>query len=333
MTTNSDHPKTYQWKYKEPRGVGGEVDSKGRPVVPTDLNPPLLIMQASIRFEGTALKGYTDAFEIADRYAPLDVVLNGCPDFNPEYESFALPLDLPATGNVEDQGRVVNWSHGRNTVEANLPGGQVTRDWILVIKAAPIPDDYANIYFFFTNDSLSHLASYFTTGNDPRTVGIFYRNLSWWGNDEGRAPTDYTYTAQMPEGVEDPYDSVSFLIRGLSNFGDGWTTAFNHGTYQTDTAESPTVTSTEGDFVLWFILGGHEVQGVGAPTPLDKTGKVEIKGPDPTQSPGMAMWYGFAPSGASTPAMEWNVTGLAGGHDFTAVTVRAIVEANYDYGP
>jgi len=330
VTTNSDHPKTYQWKYTEPRGVGGEVDSKGRPVVPTDLNPPLLIMEASIRFEGTELKGYTDAFEIADRYAPLDVVLSGCPDFNPEFESFALPFDLPDEGNVESQGSVVNWSHSRNTPDAILPGGQVTRDRELVIKAAPKGDDYATIYTFFGNDSLAKLASYFTTGNDPRTVGIFYRNLAWWGNED-RRPTDYNFTAQIPDGTEVPHDSVSILIRGLASFNDGWTAAFNHGTYGTDTAESPTVTSTEGDFVLWFILGGHKFEGVGAPAPLDKTGKVEIKGPDPSESSGMAMWYGFAPSGASTPAMEWNVTGLESGHDFTAVTVRAIIEENYVY--
>ncbi len=330
MTTNSDHPKTYQWKYTEPRVKTGEADSAGQPVVPTDLNPPLLIMEAIIRFEGTELKGYSDAYDIATRYAPIDVVLDSLPDFNPEYQSFALPLDLPDEGNVVDQGRVVNWSHSRNTPDAILPAGQVTRDWILVIKTAPKGDDYANIYFFFTADSLNNLDSYFTTGNDPRTVGIWNRNLTWWGNED-RAPTGYNYSAQIPVGTEIPHDSVSFLIRGLSSQGDGWTTAFNHGTYGTDTAESPTVTSTEGDFVLWFILGGHEFKGVGAPEPLDKTGKVEIKGPDPSESSGMAMWYGFAPSGASTPAMEWNVTGLESGHGFTAVTVRAIVEENYVY--
>jgi hypothetical protein len=308
----------------------GEADSAGQPVVPTDLNPPLLIMEAIIRFEGTELKGYSDAYDIATRYAPIDVVLDSLPDFNPEYTSFALPLDLPDEGNVVDQGRVVNWSHSRNTPDAILPAGQVTRDWILVIKTAPKGDDYANIYFFFTNDSLVKLDSYFTTGDDPRTVGIFNRNLTWWGNED-RAPTGYNYSAQIPVGTEIPHDSVSLLLRGLSSQADGWTTAFNHGTYGTDTAESPTVTSTGGDFVLWFILGGHKFEGVGAPEPLDKTGKVEIKGPDPSESSGMAMWYGFAPSGASTPAMEWNVTGLVSGHDFTAVTVRAIVEENYVY--
>ncbi len=73
----TNDPRTFEWEYDEPRKSVEPVGPDGFLLV-SDQNPPQVTIEATLRFEGTELKGYTGVFEVPEQFAPREVFLGIC---------------------------------------------------------------------------------------------------------------------------------------------------------------------------------------------------------------------------------------------------------------
>jgi len=73
----TNDPRTFGWEYDEPRKSVDPVGPDGFLQV-SDQDPPQVMIEATLRFEGTELKGYTGVFEVQDQYAEAEVFLGDC---------------------------------------------------------------------------------------------------------------------------------------------------------------------------------------------------------------------------------------------------------------
>lgn len=76
MTTRSN-PKTYSWEQEDARGAPFRAGPDGFLEI-SDEDPPQIIFEVTLRFDGTVLKGYTDVFDVERKSAPIEVRLNDC---------------------------------------------------------------------------------------------------------------------------------------------------------------------------------------------------------------------------------------------------------------
>ncbi len=71
------NPRTFDWEYDEPRESKEPVGPDG--FLPVgDQDPPQILMEVTLRFEGTELKGYTGAFEVEQQFALPEIFLDNC---------------------------------------------------------------------------------------------------------------------------------------------------------------------------------------------------------------------------------------------------------------
>ena len=76
MTTRSN-PKTYSWEQEDARGAPFRAGPDGFLEI-SDEDPPQLIFEVTLRFDGTVLKGYTDVFDVERKSAPIEVRCDDC---------------------------------------------------------------------------------------------------------------------------------------------------------------------------------------------------------------------------------------------------------------
>lgn len=71
------NPRTFEWEWQEFRGSTQEYGPDGFiAITPTEF--PQIVVEATLRFEGRDLKGYTAVFDVEKQDAPLEVRLDGC---------------------------------------------------------------------------------------------------------------------------------------------------------------------------------------------------------------------------------------------------------------
>lgn len=71
------NPRTFYWQYQDSPSAATEVGHDGFLPVPATENPQIT-MEVTLRFEGKHLKGYSDVFDVEERSAPTEVILDGC---------------------------------------------------------------------------------------------------------------------------------------------------------------------------------------------------------------------------------------------------------------
>ena len=111
MTTRRN-PGTFGWEYEQQRTETTQVGDDG--FVPTPpVDPPQLITEVTLRFEGQELKGYSDAYDIEKKNAPHEVYLDDC-------------VGNPAVA-------CAGWQYASNSDRVALPHGGQEGDVLIAI--------------------------------------------------------------------------------------------------------------------------------------------------------------------------------------------------------
>ncbi len=76
MTTRRN-PRTFTWEQEDARGEPFRAGPDGFLEI-SDEDPPQVIFEVTLRFDGTVLKGYTDIFDVEKKSAQREVRLDDC---------------------------------------------------------------------------------------------------------------------------------------------------------------------------------------------------------------------------------------------------------------
>ncbi len=71
------NPRTFSWEQEDARGAPFRAGPDGFLEI-SDEDPPQIIFEVTLRFDGTVLKGYTDIFDVEKKSAQLEVRLDDC---------------------------------------------------------------------------------------------------------------------------------------------------------------------------------------------------------------------------------------------------------------
>lgn len=205
----TDNPRTFEWEYAEPRESVEPVAADGFLQV-SDQDPPQVIIEATLRFEGTELKGYTGVFEVPEQFAAREVFLDDC----------VVPAVVPVNPDVAE--KIVLRSSDVGFIDApDNSTTNFTTSCELIIKWAP--NDWDDIRQVFCS---AHDGG-FETGYRWQMGPLAASNFFWWSGG--------SLFGSAVLGAEDPnkdwvpiVDNGAVIYMRLTFDASGGSTTINH---------------------------------------------------------------------------------------------------------